>query len=163
MTALVFVDTNVWLYARDTADPRKHAVARDWLARLWGDACGRTSLQVLSEYYVNVTKRLSKPLSADEAWEDVSAMLAWDPQPIDVTVVQCARAIERRYGLGWWDCLIVSAARAQDCATLLTEDLQDGQVLTGVRILNPFASRVSDDAAHAPIAPRRSRPSRMRA
>jgi predicted nucleic acid-binding protein len=161
MTGPVFVDTNVWLYARDTSDARKHAVAREWIGRLWEDACGRTSLQVLSEYYVNVTKRLSKPLAAEEAWEDVTAMLAWSPQPIDDAVLQRAREIERRYQLGWWDSLVVAAAQIQNCSTLLTEDLQDGQTMSGLRIRNPFVPKVSDDAWPARISRKSSRPSRM--
>jgi predicted nucleic acid-binding protein len=161
MTAAVFVDTNIWLYARDVSDPRKCEIARQWLSRLWEDASGRTSMQVLSEYYVNVTKRVAKPIGAEDAWEDVSAMLAWSPQPMDDAVLHRAHEVERRYRLSWWDCLIVAAAQIQNCSTLLTEDLQDGQSMSGLRILNPFEPRVSDDAWPARISRRSSRPSRM--
>lgn len=63
MTAAVFVDTDVFLYARDSREPRKQAMAASWLAHLWRDQAGRTSAQVLSEYYANATRRLKPGLS----------------------------------------------------------------------------------------------------
>ena len=161
MTAVVFVDTNIWLYARDTTDSRKHSVAREALAQLWENGAGRTSMQVVSEYYVNVTRRLSRPLSLEDAWEDVGTMLAWNPQPIDLAVMQHAREVERRFRLSWWDCLIAGAAQVQGCAVLLTEDLQDGMIMSDLRVQNPFASAVSDAPLPQRTARRRSRPSRM--
>lgn len=161
MTAVVFVDTNIWLYARDASDPRKCAIAREWLNRLWDDASGRTSMQVLSEYYVNVTKRAAKPIGAEDAWEDVTTMLAWSPQPIDDAVLRRAREVEQRHRLSWWDCLIVAAAQIQNCSTLLTEDLQDGQTMSGLRVRNPFVARVSDETWPSQISRKSSRPSRM--
>ena len=161
MTAVVFVDTNIWLYARDVSDPRKCEIARQWLNRLWEDASGRTSMQVLSEYYVNVTKRVANPIDAEDAWEDVSGMLAWSPQPIDDAVLHRAREVERRYRLSWWDCLIVAAAQIQNCSTLLTEDLHDAMIMSSLRVQNPFASAISDAPLPQRTARRRSRPSRM--
>ena len=161
MTAVVFADTNIWLYARDVSDPQKCEIARQWLSRLWEDASGRTSMQVLSEYYVNVTKRVANPIRSEDAWEEVSDMLAWSPQPIDDAVHHRAREVERRYRLSWWDCLIVAAAQIQNCSTLLTEDLQDGMIMSGLRVQNPFVSAVSDVPLPQRTARRRSRPSRM--
>lgn len=161
MTGAVFVDTNIWLYARNPTDAHKHSVARAVLARLWEDGTGRTSMQVLSEYYVNVTRGASRPIDRKEAWEDVRAMLAWNPQPIDREVMQHAHELEQRFRLSWWDCLIAAAAQVQGCAELMTEDLQDGMILFGVRVRNPFADTVSDALPPARTAPRRSRRSRM--
>jgi predicted nucleic acid-binding protein len=163
MTAAVFVDTNIWLYARDPADARKHAVARQVLARLWEDRTGRTSMQVLNEYYVNVTRAVSRPLSREEAWDDVQAMLAWNPRPVDRDVMQHAHELEQRFHLGWWDSLIAGAAQVQGCSILMTEDLQHGMILAGLRVSNPFADAVSDAPPPPRPAPRRSRRSRMAA
>ena len=58
MTVPVFVDTNVLLYARDVGEPHKQPRAAAWLEWLWRQQLGRTSVQVLSEYYVNVTRKL---------------------------------------------------------------------------------------------------------
>jgi len=146
MTAAVFVDTNVLIYSRDPGQPAKQRVAADWLERLWREQTARTSMQVLSEYYVNVTSKLRPGLSPNAAWEDVRMFLAWNPLPIDRAVVEAAHDIEQRYRLNWWDCLIVAAARLQDCGLLLTEDLQDGASLGGVTVRSPFTLSASDAA-----------------
>lgn len=62
MTGLVFVDTNVLLYAIDSREGSKHQFASDWLGRLWRERTGRTSVQVLSEVFVNATRMLSPGL-----------------------------------------------------------------------------------------------------
>jgi hypothetical protein len=85
MTAPAFVDTNVLLYARDAGEPHKQPLAAAWLEWLWRQRVGRTSVQVLSEYYVSVTRKLVPGLPQDEAWDDVMALFTWRPQPIDDT------------------------------------------------------------------------------
>jgi predicted nucleic acid-binding protein len=164
MTVPVFVDTNVLLYWRDARDRAKQARAADWLAHLWREQTGRTSTQVLSEYYVNVTRKLEPGLTPDEAWDDVHALLAWDPQPIDGPLLERARAVGGRFSLSWWDSLVVAAAQAQGCTLLLTEDLQDGAAYGGVTARSPFTLAAGEGAAAygaAPAAVRRP-PSRGR-
>ena len=134
MSALYFVDTNVLVYARDTSEPDKQPRADEWLTALWRHRCGRTGVQVLNEYYVTTTRKL-------EAWSDVEALLAWSPLAVDATLLWAARTASLRYALSWWDALIVVAAQASQCAFLLTEDLQDGQDLDGIRIIDPFQHR----------------------
>jgi predicted nucleic acid-binding protein len=161
MTATVFVDTNVLLYWRDGRDAAKQARAAEWLAHLWRQQTGRTSTQVLSEYYVNVTRKLDPGLPADEAWDDVEALLAWDPQPIDGALLRRGREVSSRFELSWWDSLVVAAAQAQGCALLLTEDLQDRAVFGGVTVRNPFALSLGEEAAAyvaGPVAASRHRP-----
>jgi predicted nucleic acid-binding protein len=161
MTGPAFVDTNVLLYWRDSRDAAKQARAAAWLEHLWREQTGRTSTQVLSEYYVNVTRKLEPGLPADEAWDDVQALLAWDPQPIDSALLQRGRTVCSRYGLSWWDGLVVAAAQAQGCALLLTEDLQDGAVYGGVTVRSPFTLSLGEEAAvygAAPAAAPRHRP-----
>lgn len=138
MAERVFVDTNVLVYHRDTTDPEKQAAAAEWMAHLWGTGAGRTSLQVLREYYVTVTSKLTPGLPAADAREDVLALRAWDPLEPGLDLVDDAWSVEDRYGFAFWDALIVAAARRLDCAVLLTEDLQDGQALDGLRVRNPF-------------------------
>lgn len=160
MTAPVFVDTNVLLYWRDARNPAKQARAADWLTHLWREQTGRTSTQVLSEYYVNVTRKLEPGLPPDDAWDDVHALLAWDPQAIDSPLLERGRSVGRRYGLSWWDSLVVAAAQVQGCSLLLTEDLQDGAVYGGVTARSPFTLSLAEGVAvygAAPGAVRRTR------
>ncbi len=147
MTERVFVDTNILLYARDAAEPAKRAVAATLIAQLWRERTGRTSVQVLSEYYVNATRKLKPGLEADDAWDDVHAFFAWRPQPIDVPLLAAGRDIERRYRVSWWDSLVVAAAQAQRCAILLSEDFQHGMAFGGVIVRDPFRPQAEETVA----------------
>ena len=153
MTVPVFVDTNVFLYARDSREATKQTLAAEWLAFLWQEQTGRTSVQVLSEFYVNATRKLSPGLSADAAWDDVQSLMAWRPQPLDEAILTGGRQIQARYGLSWWDSLVVAAAQEQGCGLLLTEDLQDGMVFGGVTSRSPFTLRCREDAGTYLVAP----------
>lgn len=106
-------------------------------------------MQVLSEYYVTVTRKLKPGLPEEQAWDDVEALMTWQPQPVDRATMQRARTIQARHRLSWWDALVVAAAREQGCAVLLTEDLQEGALIDGVRIRNPFTYSVQDAGAEA--------------
>lgn len=139
----VFVDTNVLVYAADPGMGDKHAAARAWLEHLARRRAGRLSYQVLQEYYVTVTRKLTRPMDPGEAREDVRDLLAWDPVRIDEGVLEGAWQVQDRSGLAFWDALIVAAARSAGCDALLTEDLQDGQDLDGLVVVDPFAHHPS--------------------
>jgi predicted nucleic acid-binding protein len=136
MSAPVFVDTNVLLYAVDEAEPRKHGAAIEWRADLWRSRRGRVSYQVLQEFYVQALRKNPKRTAAARA--EVRDLLAWDPIPVDGAVVEGAWHLQDRYRLSFWDALIVAAAHAAGCGYLLTEDLSHGQILDGVRVVSPF-------------------------
>ena len=166
MTAPVFVDSNVLVYARDPRDAAKQSRAAYWISHLWNERLGRSSAQVLSEYYVTVTRKLAPRVTSEDAWDDVKSFLAWRPQPIDETLLQRAREIEQRHRLSWWDSMVVAAAQLQDCALLLTEDLQDGAAFGGVTARSPFTLAVEESQARYEVAstaqrhPPRGRPRR---
>ena len=134
----VFVDTNVLVYARDAADERKHARARAWMDHLWDSGEGRLSMQVLHEYYVSTTRKLRPGLPPAEARADVRDLSAWEPVILGVDGLETAWDVEERFGLPFWDALVVAAAHIGRCDVLLTEDLQDGMELDGLRVVDPF-------------------------
>ena len=142
MSALVFVDTNVLLYAADTADEEKHRAAAAWRLELWKSRRGRVSYQVLQEFYVQAVRK--SPESADAAEAEVRDLFAWDPVVVDYSVVEAAWRLRKRFSLSFWDALIVGAAQAAGCRHLLTEDLSHGQDLDGVRVVSPFRMAPSD-------------------
>lgn len=161
MTAAVFVDTNVLVYARDVSEGAKQVIARAWLNELWTGHNGRTSTQVLTEYYVTTTRKLRPGLDPVLAWEDVRAFLAWEPQAINGELLAQAREIEARYKTSWWDSMIVAAAQLQDCALLLSEDFQHGARFGSVQVRNPFVASVSEARGEyeaPPLRVRRHRP-----
>jgi len=138
MTVRVFVDTNVLVYARDRTDGDKNERALAWLAALWQERAGHLSWQVLQEYYVTVPRKLDPPRDRSLAREDVTSLVTWRPFSVDLPTVDAAWAVEVRFGLSWWDALIVAAAQVGGCTHLLTDDLQDGQSLDGVKVIDPF-------------------------
>lgn len=134
----VFVDTNVLVYSFDQREPDKQAQARDWLDHLWSARAGRISFQVLQELYVTVTNKLKPGLDPEIARKVVRSLWAWQPVAIDERSFAAAWGIQDRFRLSWWDALIVASARAAECSILLTEDLQHGQDLDGLRVVDPF-------------------------
>jgi predicted nucleic acid-binding protein len=138
MTEPVFVDTKVLVYALDERDPRKQVAAWSWRQELWRSGRGRISFQVLQECYVQLLRIW--PDRRTEAQAEVRDLLAWKPVAVDVAILELSWKLQHRYQLSSWDALIVAAAKATGCGYLLTEDLQAGQELAGVKVLNPFLS-----------------------
>jgi predicted nucleic acid-binding protein len=138
MTALVFVDSNVLIYAVDESDAKKHEAASLWLSELWEKRCGRVSFQVLQEFYANVTRKWPPARAPVQA--QIRRLLTWRPVVIDAEILEAAWKIQDRYKISFWDGLIVSSARSASCTHLLTEDLQADQDLDGVLVVNPFRS-----------------------
>jgi predicted nucleic acid-binding protein len=136
MTAPVFVDTNVLIYALDRGDLKKQQAARAWRTELWKSHSGRISFQVLQEFYVNVAQKW--PSASAQARAEVRDLLAWRPAPIDEAILERAWKMQDRYQLSFWDALIVAAAKSLACRYLLTEDLQADQELDGITVVNPF-------------------------
>ncbi len=132
-----FVDTNVFVYRRHAEAGAKQVRAAAIVERLWRGGDGRTSIQVLQEYYHVATRKLLMP--QEEIRQSVLRLFAWKPVVPDHETFRQAWAIQDRYQLSFWDALVVAAAQAADCSHLLTEELQDGQKLDGLVVSNPFA------------------------
>lgn len=140
MTERVFADTNVWVYLVDRDEPAKQERARDVLTPRRG-VRHVTSGQVMSEFYVNATRKLAPPVAADVAGRIVERMARLDVVAIDAGRVRAAIDGARAWGISYWDALIVVAAQAGGCTRLLTEDLADGVMYGTVRVENPFRTR----------------------
>lgn len=138
MVTMVFLDTNVLIYAVDDRDPAKRDRARSWIAACWEQRCGRLSTQVLNEFYVNVRTKFAHQLSQGDARAEIRRYQHWKPWMIDQPTVETAWAVESRFGFNYWDALMLSAAQHQGCTVMLSEDLQHGQQVDSVRIVNPF-------------------------
>jgi predicted nucleic acid-binding protein len=135
---LTFVDTNVLAYAHDRSETGKQPVARVLLDGLWRDRAGALSTQVLQELYVVATRKFDPPMPRGAARELVVLYATWPVVQIDVPLVLAASELEERHRLSFWDALVVEAARRVGATRLMTEDLQPGRDIAGVRIENPF-------------------------
>ena len=138
MTARAFVDSNILIYAYDTAAGSRHAQAADKLKDLWRTRTGCLSTQVLQEFYVTITRRIPTPASAPVAREAVRRYAAWVRNPLTPATLLRASEMSEAWQVSFWDGLILAAAEQDDAAELLTEDLNHGQVIAGIRIVNPF-------------------------
>lgn len=139
MTETIFVDTNVWVYAVDAADPAKRRRARDATT----PAPGRDlviSTQVLAEFYAVVTRKLAVPVPVEDAEAMVRQLSALPVVAIDNSLVVSAIAASRAWQISIWDALILRAAGVAGCRRLLSEDLADGVTYGSVVVENPFAS-----------------------
>ncbi len=137
MNGKTFVDTNVLIYAHDVDAQRKHEIANAVLRELWSERTGVLSLQVLQEFYVNVTRKIASPLSKDSARRVVETYSIWC---VETTLAEITAAfrIEDDWQIGFWDSLIVSAAVKAGATRILSEDFSDGQRIAGILIENPF-------------------------
>jgi predicted nucleic acid-binding protein len=137
----VFVDTNVWVYAVDQADPTKRARARELTAP--GSSTDIVvSSQVLSEFYVVATRKLARPLEEGDAAAMVSRLSDLPVVAVDAELVARAVAGCREWDISLWDALIVCAAETADCEVVWSEDLSDGQTYGTVTVTNPFRGTV---------------------
>lgn len=137
MNVKTFVDTNVLIYAHDVDAQEKHLIAKEVLRQLWIARSGSLSPQVLQEFYVNITKKVAKPLVKRTARSVVDAYAGWcvDTTPAEIFA---AFRIEDEARIGFWDALICASALKAGAEQILSEDLNPGQKIAGLRIVNPF-------------------------
>jgi predicted nucleic acid-binding protein len=138
MSARVFFDTNVIIYAFDRLDEAKHLVARRLLDEHVSDGSFSVSIQVLQEFYAVATRKLRNPAPPAKA-RAIVAELA-QHRVVEPTSGMLLRGIDLsvRRQLSLWDALILEAARDAGCSTVLTEDMAHGSSIEGLRITNPF-------------------------
>jgi len=138
MTDRVFVDSTILVYAHDADSGPKHISAKRCLGDLWNAGTGCLSTQVLQEFYVNVTRKIKKPLSPSEARAVVRDFGLWVRSFLTAATVVRASEISETWSISFWDSMIVAAAEQDGASELLSEDLNSGHVIAGVRTRNPF-------------------------
>ena len=132
----VFLDTNLLVYSVDTSDAVKHRRSRQVVAAVGQAQTGVISTQVMLELFSALLRKLRHtPL---EAKETVQRLSAFETVLVSPAIIERAMDCVLLYSISFWDALIVAAAAAANCRVLLTEDLQHGQSLLGVRIENPL-------------------------
>ena len=139
MTEPIFVDTNVWVYAVDAADPAK----RERALEITAPAPNRDlviSTQVLAEFYAVVTRKLGVPVSVEDAEATVRQLSVLPVVAIDSSLVVSAIDGSREWQISIWDALILRAAEVAGCRRVLSEDLADGTTYGSVVVENPFAT-----------------------
>ena len=137
-----FVDTNLLVYTIDPIDPRKRLRAQNLLREIISNHTLVLSPQSLNECYrVTAEKRGLMPRS--EARRLVWGWSEFCTAPYDFQVTQQAWNIQDRHGFGWWDCMLLASASLANCHLFLSEDMQHGQSVADMTILDPFKSEHS--------------------
>lgn len=138
MTAKTFVDTNILVYAHDLDADEKRQTALTLLTDLWVTGTGIISIQVLHEFYVTITRKISRQVPIHVARGIIENYLAWPLIINDHQTLMHATEIQERHRLSFWDALILAAAYRANAEVLVTEDLNHGLIMEGIRIINPF-------------------------
>lgn len=138
MTDRTFVDTNMLVYAHDQDAGNKHEIARKVISELWESRLGVLSTQVLQEFYVTLTRKIPVPLDKPTARKILKNYFNWEVVINAPLIILQASEIEETHKISFWDALIVSAAFSKNASTILTEDLNHGQIIEGIEVINPF-------------------------
>ncbi len=133
-----FLDTNILIYAHDTTAGTKRLVARDLIERLIYSGQGLLSIQVLSEFYVTATRKIPRVIAPKKALEIVEDFITWRVHAPDTEDLIKAITISMKYGLTFWDAMIIQSARSLEADIIWSEDLNPGQRYEGVTVRNPF-------------------------
>lgn len=148
MSGVAFVDSNILIYAHDldAGVKRERAVAK--LRELWNSGTGRLSIQVLQEFYVNATQKVATPVARSTAREIIKTYGVWVRHATTVETVARAAEISDLARISFRDALIVASAEEVDADELLSEDLNAGQSIVGIRIMNPLDGSYMSSEVH---------------
>lgn len=133
------LDSNVLVYAIDPAAPSKQERAQEVLKVLEASGNGILSVQVLGEFFRVVTQKIPQKVLPSVAVRAIQAWVnSWPILPTSVAAFEDAASIALNYRLQIWDAVICASAKINGIQVLLSEDMQNGQLIEGVRIINPF-------------------------
>jgi predicted nucleic acid-binding protein len=138
MSAKVFVDTNILVYAHDLNSDVKNERARALIEKLWSTGGGVLSTQVLQELCVSLRRKVARPLSVEETRNLIEDYSDWEIVINTQDSIIEALHIESRHHISFWDALIVQAAEHSGAEILYSEDLSEGQIYGSVRVVNPL-------------------------
>jgi predicted nucleic acid-binding protein len=133
-----FIDTNILVYANDRSEKSRHERAKQILIGGIDNENIVVSTHVLSEFYVTVTRKIKIPLPENSAKKEILLLRAVEIVEVDFNLIIHAMDISRKNDLPYWDSLIIAAALKAKCTVLYSEDLNPGQTIDSVTIVNPF-------------------------
>ena len=143
----VFFDTNVLVYCFDSSAPQKQSRAKDLIARALNTRQGVVSYQVVQEFCNVACKNQRLSLPAERILAYVKLVL----QPMNLVapspeLLEAALGIRSECSFSFYDSLVIAAAQAAQCQVLYSEDMQHGQLVGALRIVNPFLMTVNEPA-----------------
>jgi len=143
----VFLDTNVLIYA--VSPSLAESAKKERALELIEHTDFGLSAQVLQEFYVNVTRKIAKPLTPDAAVALLEQLRSFPMVPTDYPLTVAGVEISLRFGISYWDGAIIAAAECLGATTLYSEDLSHGQHYGSVQAVNPFLPAATDNVHEA--------------
>ncbi|MFP4268597.1 MAG: PIN domain-containing protein [Spirochaetaceae bacterium] len=138
MSAKYFLDTNILVYAHDTAYPEKQQRAQNLIFEGMRETTGVISVQVLNEFFVTATKKIEQPLSIPSTRHILLLLSHLEVVDLDYDMVIRATGMQQEYHISHWDAMILSAAERAECGILYSEDLSHRQKYCGIECINPL-------------------------
>ena len=141
MSDKVFVDTNLLVYAYDRSEPKKQRQASRILDRLALAGMGVIDTQIMAEFFVAVTRKISAPLSVAEAYQRIQNYIrSWPVLGIsEMVVLEAVRGV-RDHQFSFWDAQVWAAARLNQIPVVFSEDFNTGPIIEGISFVNPFSA-----------------------
>lgn len=133
-----FFDTNILVYANDSSEKAKQEIARSLIKDSLNKQNGVISVQVLSEFWVTVTRKIKKPFSIEIAEKEIELFQLMEIVSLNYSLFKDAIRFQRLMQISYWDSLIIAASHSAGCKTIYTEDLNHGQIISNMELCNPF-------------------------
>ena len=136
MATRCFIDTNILIYAEASDAPAKQQAALALLKQLYADTCGVLSTQVLQEYCNVALKKLNLP--AHHVRAQLELYEQFEVIHVTPAIIHAALDLHQTRSVAFFDAIILATAQTAGCSLLMTEDMNEGETLGGLRIVNPF-------------------------
>ncbi len=134
----IFIDTNIIIYANDSKDRRKQTISLALIKNLMLDGNGVISTQVLQEYAHVAIKKLGQDHSV--IMRQITLLGNLETVSVTADIVKRSVELQKLYQINFWDAGIIASAEMAGCDSIMTEDLNTGQMYSGIRAINPFIS-----------------------
>ena len=135
-----FIDTNILLYAKDRSDPSKHKAANRWVEAALRRSAVVLSAQSLREYYANMLRLDRRPNAVQELRAELHQLETFVPDYLRMDRLVEAWSIQDRHRLSFWDAMLIASALAANCSLFLSEDMNGGQRIETLTVVNPFTT-----------------------
>ena len=140
MPARSFIDTNILVYAEASDEPAKQRVALDLLKQLFETTSGVLSTQVLQEYCNVAIKKLKLPPAHIRAQLDLYEQ--FEVVQVTPAIIRAGLDLHQTRSVSFYDAIVLASAQTAGCSVLLSEDMNAGELVGGVRVVNPFLDSV---------------------
>lgn len=131
-----FIDSNVFIYAADSKSRMKRSIARELISKAVASGGYKINVQVLNEFSSVAYRKLG--LTVDEIKAYLEMFRALTVLPVSEGVTEKGLDVMQRYGIQFYDSLLLVSAAESGCSEFISEDLNDGQIYCGMKAVNPF-------------------------